>query len=107
MGRCQLRGEAKNDFNTRVCYNKNFIAMTNLIFSFHISGEDWQDVSFTEFTSCPSNMANNRQTRMLADLKLINCYDRWLNSSLNSSQIAAIEQVMLKSAIKNLQVSMT
>ena len=39
----------------------------------HVPGS-WKEVSFQEFVSCPSNLAINRQTRMLADLELIGCY---------------------------------
>ncbi|MCL4131274.1 UNVERIFIED_CONTAM: hypothetical protein GTU68_023968, partial [Idotea baltica] len=38
-------------------------------------GETWADVTLEDFVSCKSNLANNRQTRMLADLSLVNCYD--------------------------------
>ena len=40
------------------------------------SGPDWKDVSIDEFLSCPHNLAMNRQTRMLADLSLVGCYNR-------------------------------
>ncbi|XP_034037681.1 heparan-sulfate 6-O-sulfotransferase 2 [Thalassophryne amazonica] len=56
------------------------------------SGDDWSGCSLQEFMDCPYNLANNRQTRMLADLSLVGCYnvsamseeDRWavlLNSA--------------------------
>ena len=35
----------------------------------------WTTVSLDEFLSCPRNLANNRQTRMLANLSAIGCYD--------------------------------
>lgn len=35
----------------------------------------WEGVSFTEFLDCRDNLATNRQTRMLADLRLSKCYD--------------------------------
>ena len=38
-------------------------------------GEDWEGVSLADFNGCPSNMAFNRQTRMLADLRLVHCYN--------------------------------
>ncbi|XP_013861076.1 heparan-sulfate 6-O-sulfotransferase 2 isoform X2 [Austrofundulus limnaeus] len=48
-------------------------------------GDDWSGCSLQEFMDCPFNLANNRQTRMLADLSLVGCYnvsamsdeDRW------------------------------
>lgn len=40
------------------------------------NGSDWRDVTFQEFVSCPWNLAANRQTRMLADLTLVGCYNR-------------------------------
>ena len=36
---------------------------------------DWAGVSLANFTACPHNLAPNRQTRMLADLALVNCYN--------------------------------
>ncbi|XP_068612545.1 heparan-sulfate 6-O-sulfotransferase 3-B-like [Brachionichthys hirsutus] len=39
------------------------------------SGEDWTGVPLADFMSCPSNLANNRQVRMLADLSLVGCYN--------------------------------
>ncbi|KAF7654119.1 hypothetical protein LDENG_00073780 [Lucifuga dentata] len=49
------------------------------------SGDDWSGCTLQEFMDCPYNLANNRQTRMLADLSLVGCYnvsamseeDRW------------------------------
>lgn len=53
-------------------------------------------VSLEEFTSCDSNLATNRQTRMLSDLALIGCY--------NKSSMPAHERdrIMLASAKRNL-----
>lgn len=39
-------------------------------------GEDWRDVTLPYFLNCSSNLAINRQTRMLADLTLVNCYNK-------------------------------
>ncbi|XP_012717121.2 heparan-sulfate 6-O-sulfotransferase 2 isoform X1 [Fundulus heteroclitus] len=39
------------------------------------SGDDWSGCSLQEFMDCPYNLANNRQTRMLADLSLVGCYN--------------------------------
>lgn len=61
------------------------------------SGEDWEGVQLDEFIDCESNLANNRQTRMLADLELIGCYDR------NYMPQSERDRVMLASAKKNLQ----
>ncbi|KAK0182264.1 hypothetical protein PV327_000419 [Microctonus hyperodae] len=60
------------------------------------SGPNWQGVSLEEFMACPTNLANNRQTRMLADLSVIGCY----NSSLSSIER---DSLMLESAQRNLQ----
>ena len=45
------------------------------------------DVTLEEFTSCPHNLAFNRQTRMLADLDLVNCYENLSNFHNVSSDI--------------------
>ena len=37
--------------------------------------EDWAGVGITEFMDCPHNLAPNRQTRMLANLELVHCYN--------------------------------
>lgn len=55
--------------------------------------------------SCPYNMAANRQARMLANLRLVNCYERWLNKNLTQDQITSFENAILKSAKENLKVS--
>ncbi|XP_043273376.1 heparan-sulfate 6-O-sulfotransferase 2 [Venturia canescens] len=60
------------------------------------SGSHWKGVTLEEFMDCPYNLASNRQTRMLADLTLIGCY----NSSLTSSDR---DHLMLASAKNNLQ----
>ncbi|CAL8389137.1 unnamed protein product [Boreogadus saida] len=39
------------------------------------AGEDWAGVALADFTACASNLANNRQVRMLADLSLVGCYN--------------------------------
>ena len=48
-----------------------------------------------EFMNCTFNLANNRQTRMLADLNLIGCY----NSTLEPAER---DKIMLASAKANL-----
>lgn len=61
------------------------------------AGENWEGVSLDEFIGCESNLAGNRQTRMLADLELIGCYDK---SYMPKEER---DRVMLASAKKNLQ----
>ncbi|XP_045887509.1 heparan-sulfate 6-O-sulfotransferase 2 isoform X1 [Micropterus dolomieu] len=60
------------------------------------SGDDWSGCSLQEFMDCPFNLANNRQTRMLADLSLVGCY--------NVSAMSEEERwaVLLESAKRNL-----
>ncbi|XP_023227208.1 heparan-sulfate 6-O-sulfotransferase 1-like [Centruroides sculpturatus] len=38
-------------------------------------GKDLQELTLDEFLSCTNNLALNRQTRMLADLTLVGCYN--------------------------------
>lgn len=61
------------------------------------SGEDWTGVPLPDFMNCPSNLANNRQVRMLADLSLVGCY--------NMSSMSELERgrVLLASAKSNLR----
>uniref|UniRef100_A0A8C2XJZ4 Heparan-sulfate 6-O-sulfotransferase n=1 Tax=Cyclopterus lumpus TaxID=8103 RepID=A0A8C2XJZ4_CYCLU len=61
------------------------------------NGDDWSGVTLTEFMNCPSNLANNRQVRMLADLSLVGCYNL---SSMNESQR---NHILLSSAMSNLK----
>ncbi|KAK7882500.1 hypothetical protein WMY93_028674 [Mugilogobius chulae] len=51
----------------------------------------------SDFMNCPSNLANNRQVRMLADLSLVGCYNL---SSMNESQRG---HILLSSAMSNLK----
>ncbi|KAL5275281.1 HS6ST1 family protein [Megaselia abdita] len=39
-------------------------------------GNDWLGVTLNDFASCESNLAINRQTRMLADLAQVGCYNK-------------------------------
>ncbi|XP_075747487.1 heparan sulfate 6-O-sulfotransferase isoform X5 [Rhipicephalus microplus] len=64
---------------------------------FCFNGTDWRDVTFQEFLACPSNLAVNRQTRMLADLTLVGCYNR---SSMSEHER---DLLLLASARKNLR----
>ncbi|XP_028316059.1 heparan-sulfate 6-O-sulfotransferase 2 [Gouania willdenowi] len=60
-------------------------------------GDDWSGCSLQEFIDCQYNLANNRQTRMLADLSLVGCY--------NVSTMSEDERwaVLLESAKRNLR----
>lgn len=60
------------------------------------TGDSWIGVNLEEFTNCDSNLATNRQTRMLSDLSLIGCY--------NKSTMTAHDRdrLMLASAKRNL-----
>lgn len=60
-------------------------------------GDTWEDVTVEDFLDCKSNLAFNRQARMLADLRLVNCY--------NTSGIGPKkrDKIILKSAMRNLQ----
>ncbi|CAO1443550.1 unnamed protein product [Diamesa tonsa] len=69
----------------------------NVFFLIKLLGENWSDVELDEFTSCESNLASNRQTRMLADLALVNCYNR---TSMNDQER---NYIMLESAKRNLK----
>jgi len=59
--------------------------------------EDWMDVTLEEFMSCPFNLAVNRQTRMLADIELVNCYN------VSSMQTSHRDEILLASAKSNLE----
>ncbi|KAG5673803.1 hypothetical protein PVAND_003820 [Polypedilum vanderplanki] len=60
------------------------------------TGDDWMDVTLDEFADCESNLAANRQTRMLADLALVNCYNK---TGMSSEER---DRIMLASAKRNL-----
>ena len=60
--------------------------------------DDWSGVSLTEFMNCPHNLAVNRQTRMMADLELVNCY----NTSTSMMDPVKRDKIMLESAKANL-----
>ncbi|XP_072376970.1 heparan-sulfate 6-O-sulfotransferase 3-B isoform X2 [Diabrotica undecimpunctata] len=59
-------------------------------------GEDWEGVKLDDFMNCQSNLAINRQTRMLSDLELIGCYNKTYMPQ------AERDKIMLASAKKNL-----
>jgi len=58
-------------------------------------GYNWLNVSLDEFAGCHDSWANNRQTRMLADLRLVNCD----GTNMTSQQF---DDVLLESAKHNL-----
>ncbi|XP_019864908.1 heparan-sulfate 6-O-sulfotransferase 2 [Aethina tumida] len=60
-------------------------------------GLTWEAVELDEFIDCDSNLAANRQTRMLADLELVGCYNKKYMSAADR------DRIMLASAKKNLQ----
>ncbi|ESO09569.1 hypothetical protein HELRODRAFT_73819, partial [Helobdella robusta] len=60
------------------------------------SGPNWINVTFDDFLACQHNLAHNRQTRMLADLTLVGCYDKSLMSEEKRNRL------MLESAKRNL-----
>ncbi|XP_008469583.1 heparan-sulfate 6-O-sulfotransferase 1-A [Diaphorina citri] len=59
-------------------------------------GPYWRGVSLDEFADCPHNLATNRQTRMMADLSLVGCYNM---SAMSTEQR---NRMMLASAKRNL-----
>ncbi|KAL0281474.1 UNVERIFIED_CONTAM: hypothetical protein PYX00_002453 [Menopon gallinae] len=59
-------------------------------------GVAWHGVSLDEFAACPYNLASNRQTRMMADLALVGCYN---TSYMNKEER---NRVLLASAKRNL-----
>ncbi|XP_062380867.1 heparan-sulfate 6-O-sulfotransferase 2 isoform X2 [Sardina pilchardus] len=61
------------------------------------SGDDWSGCSLEEFMGCPHNLANNRQTRMLADLSLVGCYNL---TAMSDHERGAM---LLESAKRNLR----
>ena len=61
------------------------------------AGDDWSGVTLRQFSSCPSNMAFNRQTRMLSDLRLVNCYN---TTGMTQNER---DKLMLSSAKANLE----
>lgn len=74
---------------------KNNFSLTILSLFLNL-GENWLGVGLDEFARCSSNLAMNRQTRMLSDLALIGCYNR---SAMPSHDH---DSIMLASAKRNL-----
>lgn len=56
----------------------------------------WYGVKLDDFADCSSNLASNRQTRMLSDLELVGCYNKTYMPQ------AERERVLLASAKRNL-----
>lgn len=60
--------------------------------------EDWRSVGIDSFLNCTSNLAFNRMTRMLTDLRAINCYGEiGADSRINSLELG--EQMLLEAKI--------
>ena len=63
----------------------------------YYEGKPWPSLTFEEFVSCPYNQAINRQTRMITDLTLVDCYKNFRNPPESH------DATMLASAKLNLQ----
>ncbi|XP_052090227.1 heparan-sulfate 6-O-sulfotransferase 3-B-like [Mytilus californianus] len=61
------------------------------------NGQKWKNITFENFVGCKSNLAINRQTRMLANLSLVNCYNT-TGMSFEERQTKILE-----SALENLK----
>jgi len=59
--------------------------------------ETWEGVTLDDFSRCESNMAFNRQTRMLSNLRKVNCYNTTVPG------VVERESSMLASAKENLR----
>lgn len=79
--RLYCSGKYVDFFDLRPCFNE----------------PTWEGVTFDEFMDCQDNLATNRQTRMLADLRLSKCYDRRALKPRDRTPL------ILQSAIKNLE----
>ena len=67
------------------CGNEDHLDLWNRCFP---NQTDWSDVTLASFVACPSNLAFNRQTRMLPDLELIDWYTQLNNFHNISAEIA-------------------
>jgi Sulfotransferase family len=65
---------------------------------FVVTGNNWANVTLDEFMECHHNLAINRQTRMLANLSIVGCY----NTTLFTDQKQR-RSLLLESAIANLK----
>lgn len=81
-----------------VCIDRHYISFSisvrELPPCYH--GPTWHGVDLDSFMACPSNLAANRQTRMLADLALVGCYNT------TAMPKAERDRLMLESAKRNL-----
>ena len=75
------------------CYRS---LMMNEVIMYY-AGSNWTGVSLDEFLSCRHNLAHDRQTRMLADLRPLGCY----NSSALPPSVR--RPLLLRSAASNLR----
>jgi len=78
-------------WKTAVTKCNDHLSKTPLCFK----GDDWMNVSLAEFMACRQNYAINRQTRMLADLREINCTGEGFDPLER-------DRIMLKTAKSNL-----
>lgn len=76
--------------------NVSLALISNPLVCLPITGENWNGVELSEFAACESNLAANRQTRMLSDLALVGCYNKTYMTP------AERDRVMLASAKRNL-----
>lgn len=76
-----------------VNFHKQISHFTKYLF---FSGENWNGVLLDEFARCTSNLAINRQTRMLSDLALVGCYNQTAMSAHDR------DSIMLASAKRNI-----
>ena len=77
-----------------ICNNKRYYPPTCY------EGMNWSTVTLSEFLECPYNLAFNRQTRMLANLTEVGCYDNVTEKFNYSKQYG---RIMLESAKRNLR----
>ena len=61
-------------------------------------GKTWNGVTFYKFMNCSTNFANNRQTKMIAHLKTVECLDPAKSNMSNSKR----DSLLLESAKANL-----
>lgn len=64
--------------------------------NFDFTGDNWLGVQLDQFANCESNLATNRQTRMMSDLALVGCYNRTSMPKLER------DRILLASAKRNL-----
>lgn len=94
-------GRFTTDFKWLGRYTTDFQCLGNfgaflIYFSVFLQGANWTGVDIEQFMDCSFNLASNRQTRMLADLNLVGCY----NATATESEERG--KVLLASAKANL-----